>query len=186
MDIAAQVISVFAMAMNILSYQNKKQKMIFLFQLIGAILFAVSFFMLGAITGSILNIIGIARALVFLNKERLRADRPFWLALFTAAFIGSYILTFTVFGKQPTLPSLIIELLPVAGMTVTTVSFQRKDAKSVRVFGLINAPLWLTYNAISLSLGGVCSEIISFASIIIGYLRFDTKKKGENNEDTEA
>lgn len=173
----AQVISIIAMAMNILSYQNKKQKNIFLFQMIGAVFFAVSFFMLGGITGAILNIIGIFRALVFLNKERLRADRPIWLVLFSLAFICSYVLTFTVFGKEASALNLLVELLPVAGMIVTTVSFQKKDARSVRVFGLINAPLWLTYNVINLSVGAICSEVISFISIVIGYVRFDTKKK---------
>lgn len=180
MDIVAQVLSIIAMAMNILSYQGKKQRTVFAFQLVGASFFAISFFMLDAVTGAILNIIGIIRALVFLNKDRLKADRPVWLAVFVATFIASYVLTFTLFGKELSLPNLLIELLPVAGMTLTTISFQRKDAKSIRVFGLINSPLWLVYNVISLSIGGICCELISFASAIIGYLRLDTKKGNKN------
>lgn len=184
MDWIAQAISIVAMAMNIISYQGKKQKTIFLFQLMGASLFSVSYFMLGAATGAVLNIMAIVRALVFLNKGRLKADSPICFWLFTASFIGSYILTFTLFGKEASVPNLIIELLPVAGMVITTVSFQRKDAKSVRLFGAVNSPLWLTYNAISGSLGGFCCELISLASIVIGFLRFDANKvtKDGNSE----
>lgn len=177
LQIIAQVISVIAMTLNILSYQNKKQRNIFIFQMIGASFFAVSFFMLGAVTGAILNMIGIARAFVFTNKERLKADRPIWLILFSLTFIGSYVLTFAVFGKEMNLYNLAVELLPVAGMVITTVSFQKKDARSVRVFGLFNSPLWLIYNIINFSVGAICCEIISFISIIVAYARFDTKKK---------
>lgn len=187
LKISAQGISILAMAMNILSYQNKKQRNIFVFQMVGAIFFSISFFMLGGITGAILNIIGIVRGLVFINKEKLHAHRPIWLLLFSFAFIGSYVLTFTVFGKEANAYNLAIELLPVVGMILTTASFQRKDARSVRVYGMVNAPLWLTYNVINLSVGAIFSEIISFISIIVGYARFDTKKKKElKNENTES
>ena len=186
-QIIAQTVSIFAMAINILSYQNKKQKNIFLFQLIGSMLFAVSFFMLGAITGAILNFIGIVRALVFINKDKLRADRPIWLVLFTATFIGSYALTFTVFGKEASLFNLIVELLPVIGMIITTVSFQKKDARSVRAFGFVSSPLWLIYNVINFSLGAICCETVSLISITVGYVRFDMKKKKElEDESTES
>ena len=181
--IAAQVISILAMAMNILSYQNKKQKSILIFQMVGGTLFAVSFFMLGGITGAMLNVIGIIRAIIFLNKERLRADRPIWLVIFSLVFLGSYALSFTVFGKEITAYNLAVELLPVIGMVITTASFQKKDAKSVRVFGLINSPFWLTYNIINLSIGAICCEIISSLSIIIGYVRFDMKKEKETQDD---
>ena len=41
--------------------------------------------MLGAIVGGILNFIGIIRALVFMNKEKLHADKPIWLWGFGAS-----------------------------------------------------------------------------------------------------
>ena len=72
------------------------------FQLFGSALFAVNFFLLGATVGALLNVLSAIRAIVFLNKEKLRADHPLWLAGFTATFLASYVLTFTLFGKEAT------------------------------------------------------------------------------------
>jgi hypothetical protein len=65
----AQIVGIFAMTFNILSYQQKTQKGAIAFQLGGSTLFAINYLMLGAVVGGILNAVGIVRALVFLNRE---------------------------------------------------------------------------------------------------------------------
>ena len=179
MEIAAQIIGFAAMAMNALSYQAKKQRTIIIFQLFGSLLFAVHFIMLGAMIGGLLNIIGIIRAAVYSNKEKTGADNPLWIAGFVAAYVASYVLQFTVFGREPTAFNLIVEVLPVFAMTITTVSFWLKDAKKLRRLGLINSPLWLIYNAVSHSISGVCSEVFNLVSLIVAIVRLDIGKKAE-------
>ena len=173
----AQVIGIFAMAFNILSYQQKTRHLAIAFQLVGAALFAVNFFMLGAVVGGILNAVAFIRAIIFLNKEKLHADKPVWLVGFTAVYLASYVLTFTVFGKEPTAANLIIEFLPVIGMTATTISFRLTDAKAIRRFGLISSPSWLIYNIANLAVGAICCEVLSLCSIVIGMLRLDRSAK---------
>ena len=175
-EFAAQLVGIAAMAFNILSYQQKSQKAVIGFQLFGSALFAANYFMLGATVGGILNLVGTVRAVVFLNRERFGAERPVWLAGFTAAYLLSYILTFTLFGKAPTAFNLIEEFLPVIGMTATTISFRLKDAGSIRRFGLISSPSWLIYNIVNFSIGAICCEVLSLGSILIGMWRFDVKK----------
>lgn len=175
--IIAQIVGLFAMAFNIFSYQQRTQKRVIAFQLGGSILFAVNYLMLGAVVGGILNAVGIIRALVFLNKEKLKATRPVWLIGFTAVYLLSYVLTFTLFRKTLTVFTLIVELLPVIGMTATTISFRLSDAKVVRRFGLISSPSWLVYNIVSLNLGAIICEVLSLGSILIGMLRLDRNKK---------
>ena len=174
--IAAQAVGIAAMAFNILSYQQKSRKGVIAFQLGGSILFCLNFFMLGAVVGGILNGIGIIRALVFLQKEKLRADRLVWQAGFTVAYILSYVLTFTLFGKEATAANLIVELLPVIGMVATTFSFRCTDAKTIRRFGLISSPSWLVYNIVNFAIGAIICEVLSLGSILIGMWRFDVKK----------
>ena len=70
----AQIVGLFAMAFNVLSYQQKKQRDVIAFQLGGSILFSVNYLMLGAVVGGILNVVAIIRALVFLNREKTNAD----------------------------------------------------------------------------------------------------------------
>lgn len=171
-----QAIGIVAMAFNILSYQNKNQKTVIAFQFFGSALFALSFLMLGAIIGGILNFIGIIRALVFMNKEKLHADKPIWLWGFIAAYLVTYVLTFTVFGQEVTPVKLLIEALPVIGMTALTIGFRMTDAKAVRRMGLISSPSWLIYNIASGSIGAIACEVITLASILIGMLRHDRKK----------
>ena len=150
-QIIAQVIGIVAMAMNIFSFQCKKQKNIITMQFFGAVLFTVNFFMLDAITGACLNFIAILRALVYSNKERFHGEKTIWAYLFSALFVATYPLAFFVFGKEPTVFNLIIEVLPVIAMVVTTISFQAKHAATVRKLALIGSPLWLVYNCFCFS-----------------------------------
>ena len=149
------------------------------FQLLGVALFCVNFFLLGAFAGSFLNAVAVIRALVFLNKEKLRADRFLWLAGFTLIYLASYLLTFTLFGKEASLSNLLIEFLPVIGMVATTVSFRYTDAKTIRRFGLISSPCWLIYNLFAGSIGAICCEVLSLGSVLLGMWRLDRKKKGD-------
>jgi hypothetical protein len=180
-EIIAQAIGIVAMVMNILSYQQKSQKGIIFFQLCGGTLFSINFLLLGAYVGSMLNIIGVIRAVIYLNKDKLHANHPLWVLGLSAAFLSAYVLTFTVFGKEPTPFDLFIEALPVLSMILSTVSFSMKSAKAVRILSLIGSPCWLVYNIFAGAIGAICCEIICEISIIIGILRYDIKRRGKDS-----
>ena len=173
----AQLIGIIAMTFNIFSYQVKSPKGVILMQLFGGALFCVNFFMLGATVGAVMNLIGTFRAIVYSNREKFKADSVFWLLLFISLYVVSYILSFTVFGKEFTLFYAIIEILPVVAMTATTFGFRSNNAKTIRRFALISAPSWLAYNLVFISVGAIICEIISLVSIIVGIIRFDLKKR---------
>ena len=176
-EIIAQAIGIVAMAFNIMSYQQKTQKKVIICQLFGCTLFAINFLMLGAIVGALLNTVGAVRAIVFMNKEKLHSDKLIWTIGFIFVYIVSYILTFTVFGKELTLFNCVTELLPVIGMTATTVCLRYKEAKTIRLFGLISSPSWLVYNIVNFAIGAIICEVLCLGSIVIGILRFDIPKK---------
>ena len=77
---------------------------------------------------------------------------------------------------------MILEVLPVLAMTVTTIAFRYKEAKILRRVTFISSPMWLTYNAIFFSLGGIIGESLNIGSALIGTLRLDRKKAEEKNE----
>lgn len=176
-NLFAQAIGLLAMAFNIFSYQQKTRSRAIGFQLCGGALFAVNFYLLGAVTGCILNIIAVIRAIVFLNKQRLHTDHISWTLGFGLTYLASYVLAFTVFGKEATLGNLIVEFLPIIGMTATTVSFRLSDAKAIRRFGLISSPSWLVYNIANFSIGAICCEVLTLGSILIGIFRLDRIQK---------
>lgn len=177
MEIAGQVFSIFGMLFNVLSYQQKSKKGVIVFQLFGTLLFSVSFFLLGAYVGAMLNALAMVRSVIFINGDRLHANHIAWLLGFSALYVGSYFLAFTVFAKPVTPFNLIIELLPVIGMIVSTMGYRSKDAKTVRRYSLVTSGTWLIYDIFSRSVGGTICEVISIVSIIVGMLRLDRKKK---------
>lgn len=175
-EIIAQAIGIVAMAFNILSYQGKKQSTIIALQFFGGVLFSVNYLMLGASVGSILNMVGAIRAVVFFFKDRLKADRLPWFVAFVAAYITVYILNFTVFGKEANAYNLIIEILPVIGMVALNIGFRMKNASDVRKFGLISSPSWLIYNIVIGSWGAILCEVFTLVSIFVGIIRHDQNK----------
>ena len=185
-EIIAQILGIIGMLMSVLSYQQKGKARILTFQLLGSVLFVVNFFLLGAFSGAILNFVAIVRALIFIYEDKVRADHPAWTIGLTVVYVLSYVSVFTIFGKEPSAINLIVEILPVIAMTVTTIAFRHKEDKILRRVAFISSPLWLAYNFIFFSLGGIIGETLNLSSAIIGTIRLDRKKKNENTELTES
>ena len=179
--IMAQILGIMGMTMNCVSYQAKKQRNIIMFQFFGSLFFMVNMFMLGKVMGGLLNIVGIFRALVYMNKDKLK-HIYLWTGVFFALYISSYIATFTVLGIEPTTRNLLVEVLPVIGMVSTNIGFVMKDAKSVRYSAFVNSPSWLLYNCMGEpAIGGILGECFNLISAVTAILRHDLKKEKVKN-----
>lgn len=175
-EILAQSLGILAMMFNIASYQCKKQKWIIAIQFFGGALFAANYFMLGAMVGGMLNVIGTIRAIVYLFKEKIKNHRIGFLIGFIVSYIIIYVLSFVAFGKEATAFNLIVEILPVIGMTALNIGFSLKNASDVRRYALISSPCWLIYNIVTGSWGAIACEILTLSSIVIGIFRHDKQK----------
>ena len=174
MDIVvAQAIGIVAMMFNIFSYQQKNAKRIIAFQLFGGLFFAINYLLLDAPIGMILNIIGFVRAILFLKKEKLHTDSIGWLLVFTAAYLGAYVLNFTVFGRESSLRNLLVECLPVIGMLGTHLAFRHNSPKTIRRFCIISSVSWLIFNIVEFAIGAILCEVFSLVSIVIAMVKFD-------------
>ncbi len=178
-EIVAQVISIIAMGFNCISYLQRKKSTLIVCQLAGSVLFGLNYLLLGAMSGALLNVVSIIRAIVFLKKDKLHADNAVWTIGFILSYFVSYVLVFAVFGKELTAFNLIIELLPVIAATAIHLSYRYKGTKMVRRYGLISSPMWLVYNIASFSIGAMICETINLVSIIIGIVKIDIKGKSE-------
>ena len=181
LEIFAQLIGIVAMVLNILSFQFKNQKTIIFIQLMVAALFSANFILLGAVVGGILNFIGILRAVVFVNKDKLHCDSKAWLFIFVTLYLVSFAISFTVFDMQPTIYNLIIQILPVVGETALTVGFSLKTSAQTRKCALVSSPTWLIYNVIVGSWGAIICEVFTLFSVILGMIRHDTSNKHETH-----
>ena len=180
MFLLAQIIGILGMAMNVISYQAKKQRNIILIQFFGSLFFTINMFMLSAYTGALMNLIGVIRAYAYANKDKILKFKYINLNLiniiFIVAFLLSYILVFALFGKPFNAINVIIEFLPIIAMIVTTLAFSKQSAKSVRRAVFISSPSWLTYNCFNFAIGGIICEVFTLTSAIIAMIRFKKEK----------
>ena len=164
--IIAQVISILGMAANCFSFQQKRKPVLILLQTSGSMLSAVHYFLMGAPLGFFMNIAGTVRGLVFALTNPGKRGNFLRIGGFLVLSLSVYPMAFTWFGIEPTTRNLIVEALPVLAMCFVTVSFGFSSAKGVRRVMMFVPPIWLIYDVLNHSVGGVISEIISFLSIV--------------------
>lgn len=176
-DIVAQLFGLAGMTVNVLSFQRKSSRNIIFMQIFGSLLFCINYMMLGAYSGALLNLVAIFRAYVYSHREKCNAGHIGWFYGFCGAFALMYVLTFTVFGLKPSANNLLVELLPTAAMVLQTAGFRMNDANKVRVLCACSSPLWLVYNTVNFTLGGILCECFSICSNIIGLIRYRNMKE---------
>lgn len=162
----AQGIGFIALMIAILSFQKNSNKGILSFQVISTTMFFVHFFLLGAYTGAVMNLIGAFRNVVFYSRGKRWADSKIWLYVFIFASAIAGILTW----KN------LFSFLPIFGMILGTISFWVKNPKHTRYLNMIVSPSWLIYNFISSSIAGIFTEVIVIISIVVAIIRFDIRK----------
>ena len=80
MDFWIQAIGIVAMALNISAFQFKSKRTLLMMICVGSALFSINMFLLGAITGGIMNLIGVVRSLVYVAFP----PKNIWSGLWTA------------------------------------------------------------------------------------------------------
>ncbi len=175
-QIFAQAIGIIAMIFNIFSYQQKSAKRIIALQFFGASFFALNYLMLGAYIASMLNLVGVIRAIMFLKKDKTRVDGIGWVAVFGIAYVAAYVLNFTVLAKEPTARNLIVEILPVIAMFATHLAYRCDSPKTLRYICLVSSVSWLIFNIVNFAIGAILCEVFSLISIAIATVRQNKKE----------
>ncbi|MBO5305441.1 MAG: YgjV family protein [Clostridia bacterium] len=178
----AQLLGIFGLGCNVISYQQKKKVTLILCQLFGGLFFSIHFFMLGDYIGAMLNAIALVRAIIFAKVIKTRSSERIWMWIFLLLCTATYPLTFTVFGVEASPFTLVLKILPVIAMCVGTVSFTMENAGKVRFLSLFNSPLWLINNIVEVSWGGILCETLSLVSIVLGIVRHDIKRNNKKGE----
>ena len=163
----AQGIGFAAMALLFFAFQQNDKRKILWGQATAAILFTFHYLLLGAWTGMVMNMLVIPRNLILAKENK---HQKIWAALFIAAFIGVGLFAW----ESP------LSIFPILGMALSTIAFSLKKPRHIRLCNLPVSALWLTYNILSLSIAGACTEIFNLLSIAIAIVRFDLiPKKSE-------
>ena len=158
---AGQVISIIAMALNISSFQCKRNRNLFIVMGFGSLLFSVSFVMIGAYPSAVYNIINlIATCLVV--KKSFQTKKCF--ILISILYIIGAIFTYdSLWSIVP----MIAQILATYGMWFGDGAFIRK----LRLF--IVSPVWLINNTgFAFNIGGIICEVFMMVSAIVSFIRY--------------
>ena len=176
-EIIAQCLSIVGMACVAGSYLQKKKSALIAVQATGGALFAIHYLLIGAYSGFLMNSIAVLRGFVFYKEHRSPTTGKVWVWIISILSLTAYALSFIIFNTEPSWQNIVLELLPALGMVALTISFNMTNAGQIRLMGFINSTGWIIYNIAHVSIGGIGCEIMCFASIIIGIIRYDIKKK---------
>ena len=171
----AQLFGFLALGAVVLSYQQKNRLALLRLQILANALFALSYFMLGAMSMAVMSIINMARSYVFSKDETNWGKNPAWLYIFLAVpIIGSIIA-----WEGP------LSLLVMSATLLLTVALYSKNLTFMRRMFLVPPLLYFTYNLANRAYGGIGSDLFSFASAAIAIWRFDIRKQKNKEHEEE-
>lgn len=162
-DYIAQALGILGFICATLSYQFKKHSTVLWLRTASEPLFGIQYYLLGAPTGMAMCLLGAVRNIIF--TERVKKGKPTlgFQILFGIIFAVSGALTWEGF------PSLLI----ILAKFISTFAYGLSDTMKLRLLGLPASFLWLAYNLICFSAGGIACEIFTESSIVIGFFRLD-------------
>ena len=164
--IIGQLLGVVAIILGIISYQVKTdKKLLFVLMLNGAV-FAVHYYLLGAMPAAVMNTIGVVRNIVYYRKDKKFYNPVLIPAIFAVIMGVMGLLSWQ--GPE--------SILVIAGLVINTVCVSFKNLQNIRKSILVTSPMVLVYDAYAGSIGGVIYEAMVVVSSIIGIIRYKNKK----------
>lgn len=167
-ELIGQLIGIAGMIIAVLSFQMKKSSRYCIMQGISGASFALSFFILGAPAGAILNAVNILRGFAFgMAPEKSR--KPFFvilLVMYTAASVLTLDLTSPLYLIAA---SILVGIAQLAGTVVMYIS----DGRLIRIVqNAYISPAWMFYNICNVSIGGILCEAFNIISSFVSLFRF--------------
>ncbi len=182
-EIFVQVLGFVAIGLNIIAVQFNKYGTIIFFKTLGSLLFVIQYFLLGAYTGMVMDLIGSFRNIIFsLNVKNKRSNKlPVIIFSCITAIAGILTIAFTWDVskirwtndlKFATVLMVIISVLSIVAKLISTVSYAIADPHKMRMLNIPSSACWLVYNFVAFTLAGTLNEIMTLSSVLIAEFRF--------------
>ena len=178
----AMIISIVAMIFIVISFQVKNKIPLFVIQIIGMLLFMVSYIFNASGIGVIINVINLTRTFIyiFIKENNRRLERITCICLMVA-YATSYTVYTAVAGLC--LADNLWNALPVVGALFGTIGtlLASKSVNLYRAWKYGDSVSWLSFNIhIGLgAIGGIICEILTLISLTVGIFRFKENKSTE-------
>lgn len=165
--IIPQIVGLVAVVFFLLSYQLKRRRDIIVCNAASRGLYVLQYLLLGAISGAVLDVMGVLASVIAQKKDHPRIKKHFRLIFFSVnAAIVAAGLAVCFIHKSP------LDLLPIAGVLLHTGAFWITDERIIRRISLAGSPFWLAYNLVSHAYGSAIGDILSMVSIITAMIKY--------------
>ena len=162
-----QALGVVAVILGFVTYQMKSPKALLIVNLITCGVFCLLYLLIGAISGAVMNGLGILRNVVYTNRDKKIFSSPAWPFIWAAVMLVAGLVTWQDWRS----------VLMVCALVINSMALSMKNAQHIRYSLLITCPLVMIYDVLLHSYGGIVYEGMSIVSAIIGIIRF--RKTGQ-------
>ena len=167
--IIGQVMGLIAVGLGFSSFQMRTQKKLLVLQTATTIAFCIHYYLIGATSGLMLNLLGIARNLAYYYKEKPLFSGKKCPLFFTVVMGIVGLLSWQGYYS----------IFVVLGLVINTYCLSFTNPQYIRTSILVSSPLVLVYDAFVMSIGGVIYESVVIVSSLIGIIRYRKKKEEE-------
>lgn len=167
----AQLAGLLATALGIVSLQFQDVRTLLFVQMCGNFTFVLHYFMLGAYTACIGQIILSANVLVLCGRDGHTARRGGWKWLFSLLSLAACAISWQD----------IFSLLPCAASLVTILTNWSFDGRKIRLGKLLlSCPGWVVYDIHVGSWSGILCELVAMGSALLAVVRCRRKAAEES------
>lgn len=166
-ELIGQILGVVAPILTIITYQMNTKNKMFIVLTAATVSTCISYLLLGATSGFVLNIVCIVRNICYcLQKE---------------GTVGIYVSGGIFAAVMCVLGALswqgVHSLLIIAALAINTVFMSFGKPQLLRKSILLTSTLVFIYNIIEFSVGGMINEGLAIGSAVVGIMRFAEQKK---------
>ena len=165
--VIGQIMGFLAVMLGFVSFQMRTQKQLLVVQTATTIAFCIHYYLIGATSGLMLNLLGIVRNLAYYHK-----DKPFFSGKKCPIFFAAVMGVVGMLSWQG-----YYSIFIVLGLVINTVCLSFSNPQSIRKSILVSSPLVLIYDAFVLSIGGVIYESVVIVSSVIGIIRYRKREE---------
>lgn len=165
--IIAQAFGILGLIFNVMSFQAKRNKMLFVCQALGGISFAINFILIGDLASCLFNVMNLVRGIIFIRSRKRVAEIALVEALYVACF------TFSVIQIWGNWFDIFLSLLTFLALVTLSFVMWKGNPRHIRYTQFcISSPAWIVNNIFHFTLGGLLCEIFTMCSVIISFIRF--------------
>lgn len=172
LDAVAQIVGIIPLVLAFFTFLSNDRRRVIGIKIMTDLLWTLHYFLLGEVVGGAVNGINTVRNVVFSQKHRIWASRPYILVAFCILTALTSLLRWQEWYS----------FLPMLGSILAAIGFWCSDAQNIRKFNLPAVSLWIVYCIMTGSISGTLCNLLSIISILVAWKKKDRTEKSEGVE----